>query len=101
MRMVMHVRLPHEPFNTQVKNGTAGSVMKKILDEQKPEAAYFCEWDGHRSGLLVVDVSDTAQIPVLAEPWFLNFHADVHLRPAMTVEDLGRANLDAIGNKWA
>jgi len=101
MRMVMHVRLPHEPFNTLVKNGAAASTMKKIMDEQKPEAAYFVEWDGHRSGILVVDLSDTSQIPALAEPWFLNFHADVQLRPAMTAEDLGRANLDAIGKKWA
>jgi len=38
---------------------------------------------------------------VLAEPWFLTFNAHVEFRVAMTPEDLGRANLDALGKKWA
>jgi hypothetical protein len=101
MRMIMQVRMPHEPFNTHVKNGTAAAKMKQILDENKPEASYFCEWDGHRCGLLVVDVKNPSQIPALAEPWFLTFSADVHLRPAMTAEDLGRSGLDNLGKKWA
>ena len=100
MRMIMHVRMPHEPFNTHVRNGTAAAKMKQILDEQKPEAVYFLEWDGHRCGILVVDLKEASQIPALAEPWFLNFHADVHLRPAMTPEDLGRSGLESLGKRW-
>jgi hypothetical protein len=30
------------------RNGTAGPKMKAILDDIKPEAAYFTEFDGHR-----------------------------------------------------
>ena len=39
MRILLRVTFPHEPFNTFVKDGSAGGKMKRILDEQKPEAA--------------------------------------------------------------
>jgi hypothetical protein len=101
MRMLMHVQFPIEPFNTAVRDGSIGPKMQRILDAIKPEAAYFTEQDGRRGGLLVVDVKDASAIPVLAEPWFLVFNAEVEFRIAMTPEDLMRANLEALGKKWA
>jgi len=101
MRMFMQVTMPHEPFSTYVKDGSAGQKIQKILAEQKPEAAYFMEIDGHRSGVLIVNLTDVSQIPAFAEPWFLTFHGDVRLRPVMTPEDLAKAGLDALGKKWA
>ena len=101
MRMLMHVKIPHEPFNTFVKDGTAGEKIRRILDETKPEAAYFTEYGGRRGGILIVNLADPSQVPSLAEPWFLTFQADVELHAVMTPEDLGRAGLEAIGKKWA
>jgi len=100
MRMLMHVRLPSEPFNTLVRQGTAGQKIRQILDAIKPEAAYFTDQDGQRGGTLVVNLDDPSGIPALAEPWFLTFHADIELKVAMTPEDLGRSGLDGIGKKW-
>ena len=101
MRMLMHVHFPLEPFNTAVRDGSAGSKIKRILEANKPEAAYFCEHNGQRGGTLVVNVNDTSEIPVLAKPWFLTFNAQVEFRVAMTPEDLGRSNLEALGKQWA
>jgi len=101
MRMLMHVHLPLEPFNTAVRNGTVGQKIQQILAAIKPEAAYFCEHNGQRGGTLVVNVNDASDIPMLAEPWFLTFNAEVEFRVAMTPEDLARANLEALGKKWA
>ncbi|MFZ0744314.1 MAG: panthothenate synthetase [Terracidiphilus sp.] len=101
MRMIMLVQLPVEPFNTATRKGTAGAKMKKILDATKPEAVYFTEREGHRGGILIVDVESPSDIPRLAEPWFLSFNAEVEFRIAMTPEDLGQANLNALGKKWA
>jgi hypothetical protein len=101
MRMLMHVQLPLEPFNAAVRDGTAGEKIKRILESLKPEAAYFSEQNGRRGGTLVVDVKDASDVPALAEPWFLTFNAEVEFRIAMTPEDLGRANLDVLGKKWA
>lgn len=100
MRMIMHVSLPVEPFNDAIRGGWVAATMKQILDEQKPEAAYFCEWDGKRSGILVVDVKEPREIPRHAEPWFLKFNATITFHPAMTVEDLGAAGLETLGKKW-
>jgi hypothetical protein len=101
MRMLMHVHFPLEPFNASVRDGSVGRKMQAILEAIKPEAAYFTEQNGRRGATLVVNVKDPSDVPVLAEPWFLTFNAEVEFRVAMTPDDLGRANLDALGKKWA
>jgi len=101
MRVLLHATLPHEPFNTFVKDGSVSAKMKRILDEQKPEAVYFTEFDGHRSALLILQMEDGSQIPSVAEPWFVTFNADCHLHPVMVPEDLAKADLAALGKKWA
>jgi hypothetical protein len=101
MRMLMHVEFPIEPFNSAVRDGSAGMKIQKILADLKPEAAYFSEYDGCRGGTLVVNVNDSSQVPSLAEPFFLAFNARVRFRIAMTPEDLGRSNLEALGKKWS
>ena len=101
MRMLVHVKFPHEPFNTAVRNGSAGKTIERILSETKPEAVYFSEYDGRRGAILIVDIKEPSQIPALAEPWFLSFSADVSAHIVMSPEDLGRAGLDALGKKWA
>ncbi len=100
MRMVMHVYFPVDVFNDAVRDGSAGTKMQKILGQQKPEAAYFTEYHGQRSGILIVDIKDASQIPAFAEPWFLQFNARLELHPAMTAQDLGAAGLEALGKEW-
>jgi hypothetical protein len=91
---------PHEPFNTAVRDGSVGAKMKKILDEQKPEAAYFMAHNGRRSAVLIMDLPDASKIPSFAEPWLLTFNADVEVQPVMTPQDLGTAGLEELGKKW-
>ena len=43
MRMLIDVNFPLEPFNTLVRNGTAGHKIQQILEDIKPEAVYFSE----------------------------------------------------------
>ena len=101
MRVLMHLEFPLEPFNTAVRDGSAGPKMKRILEAIKPEAAYFCENHGRRGGTLVVNLDDPSGIPALAEPWFLTFNAQIEFNVAMTPEDLARAGLETLGKKWA
>jgi len=101
MRMLLTVTFPAEPFNTAVRNGSAGTVIHRILEETKPESVYFTELDGHRGAILVVNVNEPSDVPILAEPWFLNFNANCEFRIAMSPEDLQKADLDALGKKWA
>ena len=100
MRILMNVRFPNEPFNTFVREGKAGDIIKKILEELKPESIYFTEQGGSRGAVVVVDINDPSQIPSLSEPFYLNFNADCEFRIAMSPEDLGKAGLDELGKRW-
>jgi len=100
MRILMIVRFYHEPFNTAVKDGSVGSKMDAILAEMKPEAVYFTELDGLRTGIIITDLENPSMIPALSEPWFLTFNADVEFHVVMTPEDLQKAGLETLGKKW-
>ena len=56
----------------------------------------------HRIRLLLVFFCSLFAVihPVLAEPWFLTFQADVEFRIAMTPDDLKRSGVDAMGKSW-
>lgn len=100
MRMMLMFECPLEPFNTMVRNGTAGKKIQQILEEIKPEAAYFGEREGRRGGVLIVDVATPSDVPRLAEPLFLTFNAEVNFRVCMVPQDLAQANLEGLGKKW-
>jgi len=91
MRMMMKVSIPVETGNDAVRRGSLGSTIQKILVEMKPEAAYFAEDGGQRTGYIFFDMTDSSQLPAVAEPWFLAFNASLTVRPAMTPQDLGNA----------
>jgi len=97
----MNITFPHEEFNVAVKNGTAGSKLRMILEDIRPEAVYFTEQNGQRGAVVIVDIEDQSKIPAFAEPWFLNFRADVQFRIAMTPADLEKSGLDELGKKWS
>jgi|SRR5918994_3861872 hypothetical protein len=101
MRMLVEFALPLEPFNSLVRNGTAGATIEKILGDLKPEAVYFTERDGKRGGVMVVDLPDASKIPSIAEPFFLQFQATVAFHPCMRPEDLAQAGLEQLGKKWS
>jgi hypothetical protein len=100
MRIMMIVSLPVETFNAAVKDGSTQAKMKKILDQVKPEAAYFTAFNGKRTAVLIVDLADASKIPSLSEPWFLTFNATVDMYPVMLPQDLAAAGLDGLGKAW-
>ena len=100
MRMLLNIRLPHDPFNAFVRDGSIGELIERILAELKPEAAYFTEQNGARGAILIVNLDEPAQIPKFAEPWFLTFNADCEFRVVMVADDLKKAGLETLGSKW-
>jgi len=101
MRMLLHAKLPHETFNAAVKDGTAGKKVQRILDELKPEAVYFTEYQGRRGAILIINLEDPSKVPTFAEPWFLTFNAECEFHVVMTPDDLAKAGLESLGKKWS
>jgi len=101
MHILLNVSIPHEDFNAAVRDGSVGQKLKRILDDLRPEAAYFTEMHGQRGVVLVVDLPDASKIPALAEPCFLTFRANVEFKMIMSPIELANAGLEELGKKWA
>ena len=91
MRVLVKVEFPVEVANAAMKAGTMPRTIQAILDEQKPEAAYFLDSNGKRAGLIILDLKDPSQIPAIAEPWMLAFNACIEIHPVMIPADLAKA----------
>jgi hypothetical protein len=91
MRVFLKASMTVDTGNQAIRSGKLPETIQAILDEQKPEAAYFIAEGGTRTALLFLDIQDASQLPALAEPWFLAFNAAVEVTPAMTVADLAKA----------
>jgi hypothetical protein len=91
MRFLVKVSIPVEAGNAAAKAGKLGAIIQSILTELKPEAVYFTDDNGQRTGFLFIDMQDASQIPAIAEPWFLAFNAAVEIHPVMVPEDLAKA----------
>jgi hypothetical protein len=90
MRFLVKVSFPVEAGNAAAKKD-GFKVIQTILEQQRPEAAYFVAEGGRRTGILIMDIKEASEIPRIAEPWFLALNASVEATPAMLPEDLQRA----------
>ena len=91
MRFLVKAIFDVESGNSLARDGRLGATIQSILEELKPEAAYFLAEDGERAAFLFVEMDDASQIPAMAEPWFLALNASVSFTPVMVAEDLMKA----------
>jgi hypothetical protein len=103
MRFLIKVSIPVEAGNAAVKAGKLGATIQSILADLKPEAVYFTDDNGQRTGFLFIEMQDASQIPAIAEPWFLAFNASVEIHPVMVPDDLARAgsSIEAAVKKYS
>lgn len=92
MRCLLKVSIPVDTGNAAISDGSLPKTIDSILTDLEPEAAYFAEENGKRTGFIFFDLKDASQIPVVAEPWYLAFDAQVELHPAMNLDDLKKAS---------
>jgi len=86
MRFLVKAKLDVEAANALARKGTLGATIQSIVEDLKPEAAYFIADEGKRTAYLVVDMQDASQLPAIAEPWFLALKASIEAVPAMVAE---------------
>ena len=56
MRCLLKVSIPVETGNATIGDGTLPKTIESILNELKPEAAYFAEENGNRTGFIFFDL---------------------------------------------
>ena len=95
MRMMLKMSIPVEAGNAALKEGRMPMILGKLMEQLKPEAAYFYAENGKRTAIMVFDMKDTSHIPVIAEPGFMGLNADISLTPVMNGDDL-KAGLEML-----
>ena len=81
MRTMLKFELGLTATNAAVRDGTIAEINERLAAATKPEAAYYGTENGHRTGYLVFDLTDPAQIAVIAEPLFQRAEATVESSP--------------------
>jgi hypothetical protein len=95
MRMMLRAVIDTEAGNEAARKGQLPIITRQLVEQLHAEAAYFLPEDGQRSCLVVFDMTDTAQIPVIVEPLFLGANARVSLVPCMNLEEVQRGMTEA------
>ena len=95
MRMVLKATMDTERASDAIQDGTMGQALQGVMEQLKPEAAYFYPEDGKRTAFIVFDLEDPSQLPPLTEPFFRTAAENVRMAPAMTIDDL-RAGLQEV-----
>jgi len=95
--------IPVDEGNELVKSGKIGENFHSLMEDFKPEAAYFFPADGQRSGFMIINVTDSSYLAKVAESFWIGLHADVSVTPVMNGEDLGKGlgGIEGIVKRYA
>ena len=88
MRVMVKFSFPVDAGNAAIRTGKVEKVFQQLIEDLKPEAAYFHAVDGDRGGFFVVNMQDSSQIADIAERLFFGLSAKIELVPVMTADDL-------------
>jgi len=91
MRVMVRWTVPVEKGNQAIADGSLRRTLAAMAEKLKPEASYFYAEDGKRAGMMVIDMTDSSQIPQIAEPLFSELDASVQFVPVMNADDLRKA----------
>ena len=86
--MMMTGKIRADKGNPGVMDGTILPAIQGIMDQLKPEAAYFFPKDGQRAFLFVFDIASEPDMIPAVEPLWLGLEADIELTPVMNFQDL-------------
>jgi hypothetical protein len=96
MRMMLKAHLGTAEAAKSIEAGRMPMIMHAMMEQLKPEAAYFGPDDGHRTAFIVFQMDDPSQLPAMTEPLYSELGANVQIFPVMDRDDLERG-LSALG----
>lgn len=103
MRFMVKFSIPVSDGNELVKSGKIGRNFQSLMEDFKPEAAYFFPENGQRSGIMVMNVTESPDFIKLAESFWFGLHADISVTPVVNGEDLakGIAGIEGLVKRYA
>jgi hypothetical protein len=57
MRMLLRFQMEVEAGTKAIQDGSLGQTLERVMDQLKPEAAYFTAMDGMRTGLIFFEMN--------------------------------------------
>ena len=102
MRMMLRFSFPTKEGNETLRTGRIQQLLQNVVQDLKPEAAYFYSDRGMRSGHFIFDMQEPSQLIDVMEPFFFGLGAEVDVTPVMKAEDIqkGMAHLPAIIERY-
>jgi hypothetical protein len=90
MRMLLKAVYDTDAANEIIGSSKAQEALRRVKERLKPEAFYAVGEDGHRAILVVFDLADPSQIPMITEPFYQQGKAKVTLTPCLNFEELSK-----------
>lgn len=91
MKFLIEVRIPTDVGNEDIRDGVLLQELGEYLEMIKPDAVYYTLRAGGRCILLIVDIETADRISSIAEPFWLNWEAEVRFIPLITAEEFEKA----------
>ena len=88
MRVMLKFQFPTPEGNDLLKSGKMDKVLGQLMEDLKPEAAYFYAEHGQRAGLFVVNMTDSSQMLEYGERLWFGLGGTVEAVPVMAPEDI-------------
>lgn len=88
MRTMLKIQFPAAAGNAAIADNSLPTILQRLMEQVKPEAAYFYAEGGRRAALMVFDMTESSQIPPIVEPLFMGMEATVDLIPVMNAQEL-------------
>jgi hypothetical protein len=88
MRTMLRVTIDVQAGNRAIQENRMQEIMPKMMEQLKPEAAYFTTDHGVRTAYFFFDMKDSSQMPAIGEPFYQELNATVEMIPCMNADDL-------------
>ncbi|QKW22782.1 hypothetical protein HUT16_30125 [Kitasatospora sp. NA04385] len=88
MRTLIVAEIDTDKSNDLITSGRMTEMMGRMMEQLRPEAAYFYPLNGHRGFTLVVDVDQESALVGTMEPLWMQLGAKVTVTPCMSADEL-------------
>jgi hypothetical protein len=90
MRMMLRTQIDALQGGKAIRSGEMMKAFTAFVEKYKPEAVFFTNFDGMRTGISVFEMKSPHEMPLIAEPLF-DLGYSVQFAPCMTPADFEKA----------